>query len=366
MTHVLREDQLGQLFLVRLGDCRWSEALGRKLRRWSPAGIVLPDVLPRSLESTSELLHRIARVLPFPPFLALRQEGGAPYRLVRGGAYDPLSRFLPPLPSPGAAAAKGLSVVARLGDLIGEALGLLGFNTNFAPRLDLSVGVTEERHGSQTFGSDPHFVAECGRAFVRGLERHHVLACGKHFPGMGSVAAHPRGKLSTSVKPMAALWREDLVPFRELMPKLSMVLISARCYKAYDFDQLRPAFQSGAVVTSLLRAKLGYHGLAVAYDFESAPDIGEAVARSLDAGCDLFVVDEGESVERALQGVKAGLESRKLSPDRVEQALHRIRRAKRRLRQPVSRRGAPSAWERLVRRFENFSKEFRPEESGDA
>jgi beta-N-acetylhexosaminidase len=352
----LREDQLGQLFLVRLGDCRWNEALGRKLRIWSPAGVVLPDVLPRSPESTCELLHRIARVLPVAPFLVVREEGGA---------YDPLSRFLPPLPPPGAAAARGLPAVTRLGDLIGEALVLLGFNTNFAPRLDLSVRVIEERHGSQTFGSDAHFVAECGRAFVRGLERHHVLACGKHFPGLASVAVHPRGKRATNAKPMAALWREDLVPFRELLPKLSMVLISAACYKAYDFDQLRPAFQSRAVVTSLLRAKLGYHGLAVAYDFESAPDVGEAVAQSLDAGCDLFVVDEGESVERAEQGVKAGLESRKLLPDRVEQALHRIRVAKRRLRQPVSRRVAPSAWERLVRRYESFSKEFAPADRGN-
>lgn len=352
---MLREDQLGQLFLVRLGDCRWSEALGHELKRASPAGVVFPDALPRSIESTSKLLGRIARVLPAPPFLAVREEGGA---------YDPLSRFLPPLPSPRAAATKGLLAVTRLADLMGEALRLFGFNTTFAPRLDLSSRLTKKALEAQTFGSDPDLVAECGQAFVRGLKRHRVLACGKHFPGLAS-AAHREG-LAISAKPMAALWRDDLVPFRELLDELPMVLISAARYKAYDFDHLSPACLSSAIVTGLLREKLGYHGLAVANDLERAPDVGQAVVQSLEAGSDLLIVDEGKNFERAQQGLRAGLESHKLSEDRVEQALHRIGAAKRRLRQPVSRRVAPSAWERLVRRYESFSREFRPEESRDA
>jgi beta-N-acetylhexosaminidase len=296
-------------------------------------------------------------MLPVPPFLAVQQEGGA---------HDPLYRLLRPLPSPRAAAARGPIAVTRLGELIGEAIGLLGFNTNFAPRLDLSARVTEKTLGSQTFGSDPHRVAECGQAFVHGLERHRVLACGKHFPGLGSVTVRPGSQPATSAKPMAALWHEDLVPFRELLPKLPMVLISAARYKAYDFDHPRPACFSSAIVTGLLREKLGYHGLAVAYDLGSVSEVGQAVVQSLDAGCDLFIVDQGSPFEEAQRGLKAGMESGKVSPDRLERALNRIRAAKRRLRQPVSRRVAPAAWERLVRRFESFSKEFRPEESRDA
>ncbi|MBZ5565387.1 MAG: beta-N-acetylhexosaminidase, partial [Acidobacteriia bacterium] len=33
----------------------------------------------------------------------------------------------------------------------------------------------------------PRQVAECGGAFARGLRQHKIRACGKHFPGWGSV-----------------------------------------------------------------------------------------------------------------------------------------------------------------------------------
>ena len=354
-----QEDQIGQLFFLRLGESRWTESLGRALRHSAPGGVLLSEPLPRSPQSICELLVRIFHHLPHPPFLAVRQEGGA---------NDLLSGILPPLPSPRAAAAKGLSAVTRLGELSGEALRLLGFNTNFAPRLDLSTSFAEKSWGAQTFASDPNRAAECGRAFVRGLERRHILACGKHFPGWGSVSALLRDGLATSAKPMADLWREDLVPFRELLPRLPMALISSAAYKAYDFDHPRPASLSTAVVTGLLRQKLGYHGLALAYELESAagmPDVGQAAVQSLNAGCDLLVVDEGEPLEIARQEVKAALVTGKLSAERIEQSLERIRAAKRRLALP-SGKLAPSTWKQLEERTGEFSREFLPEVSRDA
>jgi beta-N-acetylhexosaminidase len=345
----IERNQLGQLCFVRLRESCWSKALGRELRRASPAGVVLPDVLPPSVASTSELLHRIAHALDVPPFLAVRQEGGA---------HDPLHRLLRPLPSPRAASARGPIAVTRLGELIGEALCLLGFNMNFAPRLDLSTALSDKSFGAQTFGADPGRVTGYGEAFLHGLECHSVLACGKYFPGLGSVTDRPGSGRATSAKPMAALWREDLTPFRKLLPELPMVLISAARYKAYDFDNSRPACFSSAIVTGLLREKLGYHGLALAHHCEPARDTRQAAVESLIAGCDLFIVDQGEDFERAQQGLNAGLESGKLSIERAEQALKRVSAAKRRLVVP-SGKVASSAWKRLNRRFENFTREFR-------
>jgi len=350
-----RAEILSQLLIVRLEDCRWSAARERFLRAAQPAGVLLPAPLPPTAEATQELLHKIAPVLPQPSFLAVRQEGGP---------RDPLRRFLPGLPSPRGAAQRSLSAVARLGDLIGEALSLLGFNTNFAPVLDLATPFTEEALGTYTFGSDPAQVAEWGGAFLRGLQRHRILACGKHFPGLGSVANPPGPRVSG--KPMAALWREDLLPFRELLPHLPMVLVNPAAYKAYDFNEARPASRSPQIVEGLLRVKLGYRGLAVAYELEAEGvggtlPVGEAAIQSLNAGCDLLVLDQEASCEIVCRALEEGLESAKLSRPRVEQALARVCTVKRGL---ATRPGNMSrrALEKLARRIESFAGEFGPEE----
>lgn len=350
-------DSLGQLLFMRLRENRYSAALERLLRGAAPGGILLSPPLPASAELTSEFLRTVARAIPHPPFLAIREEGGRE---------NPLGRFFPPLPSARAAAEKSVSAVAYLGELIGEALSLLGFNTDFAPLLDLGTPFTEKSLGGRTLGADPKQVALRGDAFVRGLRHHKILAVGKHFPGLGSVPFENSRDLAVSGKPMAALWREDLHPFCQLLPNLPMVLISSAAYKAYDFDRPRPACLSPLVVNGLLRVKLDYRGLALAYDLESEAvrgtlDLGEAAVQSLNAGCDMLIVDEGKPLEQIHRALAAGLASGKLIRERVEQSLERIGTVKRRLpRRPgkFSRR----TLEQVVQRFENLGSEFRQEE----
>ena len=355
------EDPGGQLLILRLDDNRWSGSRERVLRAAQPSGVLLSAPLPHSAELTSELLHNIAGTLSHQPFLAVAEEGGP---------QDPLRRFLPGVPSPQAAARMGLSAVTRLGELIGVALSLLGFNTNFAPLLDLATPSTEESLGVRTFSSDPRQVAQCGAAFLTGLRRHKILACGKHFPGLGSLPNSEGRRASENPavvdKPMAALWHEDLLPYRELLPSLPMVLVSPAAYKAYDFDQPRAAALSPRAMEGLLRIKLGYRGLALAYELESKEvrgtlNFGEAAIQALNAGCDLLVVEQESSFEAARRALEAGLESGKLSTQRVEEALERVRTAKKGLKPPtgaISRR----ALEELTGRFEIFAKEYRHEE----
>lgn len=353
----LREEILGQLLFLRLDENRWSASLDRLLRASLPGGVLLAAPFPRSPALTREFLHKITRSLPKSPFLAVREEGGP---------QDPLRQFLPPLPSPRAVAEKGLFAVARLGDLIGEALSLLGINSNFAPLLDLATPFTEKTLGARTFGADPQQVAQSAGAFLRGIERHRVRACGKHFPGLGSVPLQNSPGLAVSGKSMAALWREDLLPYRQLLPRLPMVLISPGAYKAYDLERPRPASLSTGIMQGLLRVKLGYRGLALAYELESEEvrgglGLGEAAIQSLNAGCDLLVVDQGDPFESVHRALQAGLESGQLSTRRVKQSLARVRAAKRGLALPAGR-ASRGALDLLARRGEDFSKKFRPEE----
>ncbi len=341
-----REKILGQLLVLKLQDTRWSTRLERLLEASAPGGILLAGELPRSPETVAGLLRNIAEALPVTPFFAIEEEGGEA---------DPLSAFLPPLPAARTVAQEGDSAAARLGEFMGEALKLLGFNTNLAPVLDLATPLSEKVLGSRSFGSDPQQVVQRAAAFIRGLRRHRILACGKHFPGLGSVREQAPLELPNSPKSMAGLWREDLVPYRHLLPQLPFVMLSQAVYRAHDFDYPRPAVLSESVIGGLLRTKLGYGGLVVAQGLESGTvrgklDLTDAIAQCIEAGCDLLVTESEDSLEVMQQALAWSLESGRLSEERLRQSLLRIRAAKKGLARPGSR--IPKRrWDRLAKGF---------------
>lgn len=345
----------GRLLLLRIEEARWSAALDRLFRNVAPGGLLLDCPLADSVDSIRNLLRKATNALPNTPFLAIREEGGP---------QGPFQEVLPGLPSPRATAQRGSAAAGRLGELIGETLSMLGFNANLAPTLDLATGTTEKTMGGRSFGPNSKAVAECGAAFVRGLEKHKILACGKHFPGMGSVPQAAAGCLPVSGKPMAALWREDLLPFREIAPQLPMILISSASYKAYDFDRPRPACLSPLVVEGLLRVKLGYPGIVVAHDLEAKAvrgnlSVGEAAVESLLAGCDMMIVNADAASETARE-LQAAMDSGKIPVPRFRKSLARIEETGRRLKPPQAR-VANLNFAAMAGKVGEFARELWPE-----
>jgi len=345
----LHENDLGQLLLLKLNELRWNSSLERLLRRLRPGGVLIDGPLTDGAETVGEFLFKVVGAVAALPFLALREEGGT---------VDPLRAFLPPLPSPRAAADKGLAAMRRLGELVGAALDLLGFNTDLAPLLDLAMP-----DDTRVFSPDPQQMAKCGAAFLDGLQLTSVLACGKHFPGLaGAQSSSASGALLVS-KSMAELWREDLVPYRALLPRLPLVLLSTTAYKAYDFDLPQSARLSPKVVEGLLRVKLGYHGVAIACGLETEAVRGtlsleDAAVQAVRAGCDMLLLEKAEAVERVQAALSAARESGQLPTPRLEQAMNRIRLAKKGLKPPQGQLLRKSL-ERLAREFTDFSSEFK-------
>jgi beta-N-acetylhexosaminidase len=321
----------------------------------NPGGVVIDAPLTDGAESTREFLIKLARAVPAVPFLAIEEEGG--------GAMDPLRAFFPPLPAPRTAAKKGPTAVCRLGELVGAALQLLGFNADLAPVLDLASPAAGSISETRAFSSDPLQVAKGGAALLDGLERHNLLACGRHFPGLETALYSGALERPVVSKSMAELWREDLVPYRALLPRLPLVLLSTAAYKAYDFDFLQAAGLSPKVVEGLLRVKLGYHGVAIACGLEREAVRGtlaleEAAVQAVRAECDMLILEGTEAAERVHGALSAARDSGKLPSSRLEQALKRIQLAKKGLKPPRGRLSRRSL-DRLVREFTNFSSDFR-------
>ncbi len=328
---------VSRLFILKLHDALWTRGLESTLRKWQPAGVIVPARQGRSERVLADLFRRVDRTLDAPPFLGL---AGEPSQ------QDPLRKVFPiaaDFPGPQEVVRRGVKAAGILGALRGLLLRRLGATVDLWLSLDLAPEGAANIRGTCNFGSDPREVAKLARAYLRGLRAQGILACAGDFPGLASAQTQPGMKMLVSSKPMAELWRADLVPFRELLPHLPLVAISHAAYKAYDFDVPRPAMLSSEVVSGLLRVKLEYRGIALANlpalaGTESPTDFGSAAAKAFEAGCDVFILPLAHEVlEQAVRVIAASIEAERVAGDRITESLRRIRAAKRKIPQP--RRG---------------------------
>jgi beta-N-acetylhexosaminidase len=184
----------------------------------------------------------------------------------------------------------------RSGCIIGEELAALGVNMNFAPSVDLATRPRSYIIGTRSFSDDPRVAASLGSAFARGLADSGVIATAKHFPGHGDTEADSHGVMPVIRIDEKTLWERELLPYRVLIADgLPAIMSGHLSFPLVSGDGL-PASLSPYFMTTLLRGKLGFKGLAVTDDLamngadEPAGSISEACVKALEAGNDLLMV----------------------------------------------------------------------------
>jgi beta-glucosidase-like glycosyl hydrolase len=138
--------------------------------------------------------------------------------------------------------------------VIGENCRALGFNTDFAPVLDLAFEASRSVMSSRSVSANPARGGAYAREFLAGLRAAGVLGCGKHFPGLGEGKLDSHHELPVIEKPLKKLWAEDLVPYRMLRAQLPMVMISHAAYPQVTHDRLRRRSRRCGLPTSCASA----------------------------------------------------------------------------------------------------------------
>jgi beta-N-acetylhexosaminidase len=148
-----------------------------------------------------------------PLFVGLAQEGD-------GFPYDQIMQGVTPLPNEMALGATWMPELSeQTGSVLGDELTRLGVNLLLGPSLDVleapNLG-SANNLGTRTFGGDPYWVSEMGRAFIRGVHQGsqgHLAVVAKHFPGHGSSDRVPEEEVATVRKSLDELTSFDLTPF---------------------------------------------------------------------------------------------------------------------------------------------------------
>jgi beta-N-acetylhexosaminidase len=351
---------VGQLLIVGFDGTEMSPQLRALLTRVQPAGVILFARNITSGDQTHKLLKECRARVSTPLFTCVDMEGGS---------VDRFRNVTGPAPSAADVFATGdRKAFRKHGRLIGESCRALGFNTDFAPVVDLAFEASRNVMRSRAVSADPGEATTYARDFLAGLRSAGVLGAIKHFPGLGEANLDTHHELPNVEKPWKKLWVADIVPYRALRRETPLVLIGHAAYPAVTHDRT-PASLSKKWITDILRKKIGYRGLVVSDDLEmggvlKAAPIEQAAVEHIRAGGDLCLICHVEdNIARSYEALVREAQRDARFARRVKESVGRVLAFKKQSKELKRPAPAPTAakLETISRRLWEFSEQVRLE-----
>jgi beta-N-acetylhexosaminidase len=351
-------DQIGQLLIIGFDGTEMSPRLSSLLARIQPAGIILFARNIVDAEQTYKLLKDCQASVATPMFSCVDMEGGT---------VDRLRNVFGRSPSAADVFASGdRRLFRKHGKVIGESCRALGFNTDFAPVVDLAFPASRSVMSTRAVSADPRQAVVYAREFLKGLRSAGVLGSAKHFPGLGEANLDTHQELPNVDKSWKGLWDEDIYPYRAMKRELPMILIGHASYPGVT-PRGMPASLSKKWIADILRKKIGYRGLIVSDDLEmggvlKAAPIEEAAIQHIRAGGDLCLICHVEEyVLRSYEALIREVERDSKFAKRVTESAARVMAFKKNSVEVKKRTPAPSQSkiERLSRQLKEFSERLR-------
>jgi beta-N-acetylhexosaminidase len=220
------EDKVGQVFLVAFvgNDTSPGSAIAQLVQNDRVGGVVLlasnsnfynDSDTPRQVATLANKLQELAMSgsAQVPLFIAIDHEGdGYPYTRITGGTT--------PLPNAMALGATWDPKNANdVGQIAGREMAAMGINMLLGPSIDVLDHPRASGQGdigTRTFGGDPWWVGQMGRAYIEGVHEGsggRVATVAKHFPGHGGSDRLPDEEVATVDKSIDELKRVELAPF---------------------------------------------------------------------------------------------------------------------------------------------------------
>ncbi len=185
-------------------------------------GLLLPA--DQALQAVSEetwpppgtlSMEQVTTVPPvnLPLLVAVEQSGdGWPMTSLRKG-FSPLPSFM------ALGAAWDPELTYRVGQVVGRELSAVGVNLLLGPNLNVIEQPRTDAVGTlglQSFGGDPDWVSQMGRAYIAGVHvgsRRRVATIARYFPGAGDADRLPDQEVATVQRTAAELEKVTLPPF---------------------------------------------------------------------------------------------------------------------------------------------------------
>lgn len=244
---------------------------------------------------------------------------------------------LTPLPWPMClGAANDVDLAQHYGEVTALEGARAGINWALAPMADLNLHPLSSNVGIRAFGDRADHVLPLLRAFTAGVESMGMMACAKTFPGDGS--DYRDQHFTTTANQLNRVdWEASYGKvFRGLVADdIASVMTGHFTIPSFQTPQkdgsYLPATLSHEITTGLLKQEMGFKGVVISDAFGMggilSQDIRvEAAVRSFACGTDVVLWPGLNFIDRVVEEIEAG----RIPFSRLEDALRRIWRAKRR------------------------------------
>ncbi|MBN1982208.1 MAG: hypothetical protein JW795_11795 [Chitinivibrionales bacterium] len=208
-----------------------------------------------------------------------------------------------------------------------------GIHWSFGPVVDINVNPHNPITSTRSLGDNVPRIRRLSRALIRGMQEHGLCATAKHFPGDGFDDRDQH--LCNTINPLrmdqwfaasGALFADaiDCGVWSIMVGHIS--LPAWDCGDASHMQLSTPASVSRRITTDLLRAKMGFQGVAItdAMDMAGVTAWGkreDLIPAAVNAGCDMILFAE---VRRDFDILKNALHTGLVNIQRIDEAVRRI------------------------------------------
>lgn len=326
MAKMSLRQKVGQLFMPTIPGS--TPAAGAALvKRYHLGGVIYFPLNLHSPRQTAELSNGLQKTA--------MKNGGVPLVISTDEEQGPVSRlpYITRFPANKSLAAtrhpdQDVRAAARV---TGEELRAVGINQDNAPDADVNINPRNPVIGVRSFGADPKKVAHFVGVAIDAYRATGVAVVAKHFPGHGDTDTDSHTGLPIINHTRAQWERIDAPPFKAAIDHHVDVIMTAHIVVPGLEKSRDPATMSKAVLTGLLRDKLGFQGVIITDSLQMTgatikygPE--EAAVRAVVAGADMLLMPR--DLGRAYNAVLAAVRSGRISQGRLDDAVTRILRMK--------------------------------------
>lgn len=222
------------------------------------------------------------------------------------------------------------------GLVVGREATSVGCNWTFNPVSDIFMNWRNTIVNTRSFSNEADEVIKHAKAFIRGVHESNMACCCKHFPGDGVEERDQHlvlGVNDLSVEEWDKSFRKVYQAMIDdglesiMVGHIALPEMSRKLRPGIKDEEIMPATLAPELLTDLLRGEMGFNGLVIT-DASHMAGIAcmekreIAVPKAIASGCDMFLFANNDDEDFAY--MKAGIENGIISPERLDDALHRI------------------------------------------
>ena len=223
-------------------------------------------------------------------------------------------------------------LIKNVGNRIAAHCKRIGVNFNFAPVVDINTNPENPIIGNRSFGESMQNVSSKSLNYMIGQQQMNVLSSAKHFPGHGDTSTDSHKSLPIINHKKERILNVELKPFENLINNgLESIMIAHLEIPSLEKTRGLPSTLSFAIVTELLKYRLGFKGLIITDALEmkglsSFKSKGNLDLLAFKAGNDILLMSE--NVSKGVSSIINEYNTGSITEERLSYSVKKILKAK--------------------------------------